>query len=214
MLQLALSAAAIWFVAHPAAFPTVPDAEPLTVSDTGSREGSATSGATADTTPTDSLRAAVITRFDTTTDDSPFGMRHQRGVAPGSLTAPFSHLPATRLLPGLARLAPRGRLFRSIEERARAGERIAVSVTAYCLTGTTRRGNPVRDGIVAVDRKLFPLGREIELFFGRKSYGRFMADDTGGVIKGGRIDVWMADCAAARRFGRRRGYAQSVRRKP
>lgn len=214
VLQLVVSAAAIWFVLHPAAFPTLPDVEPLTVADTNSREGGATNGATADTTPTDSLRVDVTTRFDTTTDNSPFGMRHQRGAEPGSLTAPFSHLPAMRLLPGLPRLIPKGRLFRSIEERARAGERIAVSVTAYCLKGTTRRGNPVRDGIVAVDRKLFPLGREIELFFGRKSYGRFMADDTGGVIKGGKIDVWMADCAAARRFGRRRGYAQSVRRKP
>ena len=213
-LQLVVSAAAIWFVIHPAAFPTLPDVEPLAVADTSSREGRSTNGATADTTPTDSLRVDVTTRFDTTTDDSPFGMRHQRGTGPGSLTAPFSHLPAMRLLPGLPRLTPPGRLFRSIEERARAGERIAVSVTAYCLKGTTRRGNPVRDGIVAVDRKLFPLGREIELFFGRKSYGRFMADDTGGVIKGGRIDVWMADCTAARRFGRRRGYAQSVRRKP
>ena len=107
-------------------------------------------------------------------------------------------------------LIPKGRLFRSIEERARAGERIAVSMTAYCLQGRTRRGNLVRDGIIAVDRKLFPLGREVDLFFGRRKYGRFLADDTGGVIKGGIIDVWMADCAAARRFGRRRGYAQLV----
>jgi 3D (Asp-Asp-Asp) domain-containing protein len=107
-------------------------------------------------------------------------------------------------------LIPRGRLFRSIEERARAGERIAVSMTAYCLQGRTRRGNLVRDGIIAVDRKLFPLGREVDLFFGRRKYGRFLADDTGGVIKGGIIDVWMADCTAARRFGRRRGYAQLV----
>ena len=106
---------------------------------------------------------------------------------------------------------PRGRLFRSIEERARAGERIAVSVTAYCLQGRTRRGNLVRDGIIAVDRKLFPLGREVDLFFGRSTYGRFLADDTGGVIKGAIIDVWISDCAAARRFGRRRGYAQLVR---
>ena len=118
--------------------------------------------------------------------------------------------PATRAA-GLTRV-PSGRLFRSIEERARAGERIAVSVTAYCLQGRTRRGNLVRDGIIAVDRKLFPLGREVDLYFGRKKFGRFLADDTGGVIKGGIIDVWMADCSAARRFGRRRGYAQLVRR--
>ena len=110
-----------------------------------------------------------------------------------------------------ADFVPKGHLFRSIEERARAGERIAVSVTAYCLQGRTRRDNLVRDGIIAVDRKLFPLGHEVDLFFGRTKYGRFLADDTGGVIKGGRIDVWMADCSAARRFGRRRGYAQLVR---
>ncbi len=115
-------------------------------------------------------------------------------------------LPAVRL--------PKGRLFRSIEERARAGERIAVSITAYCLQGRTRRGNLVRDGIIAVDRKLFPLGREVDLFIGRSKYGRFLADDTGGVIKGGIIDVWMPDCKAARRFGRRRGYAQLVPRTP
>lgn len=125
--------------------------------------------------------------------------------------APFVRLPRA-VLP--AKLVPKGRLFRSIEERARAGERIAVSVTAYCLQGRTRRGNLVRDGIIAVDRTLFPLGREVDLYLGREKYGRFLADDTGGVIIGGIIDVWMPDCKAARRFGRRRGYAQLVPREP
>jgi 3D (Asp-Asp-Asp) domain-containing protein len=122
---------------------------------------------------------------------------------------PFGGLPIARLP---AALLPRGRLFKSIEERARAGERVAVSMTAYCLQGRTRRGNFVRDGIIAVDRALFPLGRDVDLFIGRKTLGRYLADDTGGAIKGGRIDVWMADCAAARRFGRRRGFAQLVRK--
>jgi 3D (Asp-Asp-Asp) domain-containing protein len=126
-----------------------------------------------------------------------------------AVAEPFDALPKTRLP---AALVPKGRLFRSIEERARAGERVAVSVTAYCLQGRTRRDNFVRDGIIAVDRKLFPLGREVDLYFGRTLYGRFLADDTGGAIKGGRIDVWMGDCAAARRFGRKRGYAQLVPR--
>jgi 3D (Asp-Asp-Asp) domain-containing protein len=125
------------------------------------------------------------------------------------MPTPFGRAPRSALPTALV---PKGRLFRSIEERARAGERIAVSVTAYCLQGRTRRGNLVRDGIIAVDRRLFPLGRDVDLFFGRTKYGRFLADDTGGVIKGAIIDVWMADCNAARRFGRRRGYAQLVRR--
>lgn len=126
-----------------------------------------------------------------------------------AVPVPFDRMPKSPLPKAIV---PKGRLFRSIEERARAGERIAVSVTAYCLQGRTRRGNLVRPGIIAVDRRLFPLGRDVELFFGRKRYGRFLADDTGGAIKGGRIDVWMEDCTAARRFGRRRGYAQLVRR--
>ena len=140
---------------------------------------------------------------DSVTADSAVEHRDSAVVA-----APTDHK-ALGKLP--AALVPKGHLFRSIEERARAGERIAVSITAYCLQGRTRRGNLVRDGIIAVDRRLFPLGHEVDLFFGRVKYGRFLADDTGGVITGGRIDVWMGDCAAARRFGRRRGYAQLVR---
>jgi len=147
-----------------------------------------------DSPPADSLLPGSLRRTDT-----------------AAVSSPLVRMP-TGLLPRA--IVPKGRLFRSIEERARAGERIAVSVTAYCLQGRTRRGNLVRDGIIAVDRTLFPLGREVDLFFGRKTYGRFLADDTGGVIKGGRIDVWMSDCNAARRFGRRRGYAQLVRRQP
>jgi 3D (Asp-Asp-Asp) domain-containing protein len=107
--------------------------------------------------------------------------------------------------------ASRGRLFRSIEERARAGERVAVSITAYCLQGRTRLGTPVREGIIAVDRALFPLGSNVELVVGRKSLGAKRAEDTGGAIRGARIDLWVADCGTAKRFGRRRGYAQLLR---
>ena len=174
-IELAVGAAAIWFVAHPQNLPTPPAA--IEAPDGGAG---------------DTVSAGIP-------GDS------------AALAAPFGRLPTT----GLPRtLVPKGRIFRSIEERARAGERVAVSVTAYCLQGRTRRGNLVREGIIAVDRTLFPLGREVELFFGRRSYGRYLADDTGGAITGGRIDVWMPDCAAARRFGRRRGYAQLVRRSP
>lgn len=142
---------------------------------------------------------------DTISDDSVRALSDDSSA----ISAPFSRLPA-RGVP--AALVPKGRLFRSIEERARAGERIAVTITAYCLQGRTRRGNLVREGIIAVDRALFPLGREVDLFVGRRSLGRYLADDTGSAITGGRIDVWMEDCAEARRFGRRRGYAQLVRR--
>lgn len=118
------------------------------------------------------------------------------------------------LAPRLPVPVVRSHLFRSVEDRARAGERIAVSVTAYCLTGRTRLGTPVRDGIIAVDRALFPLGSMVELSLGRSEPLVVRAEDTGGAIRGARIDLWMADCQAARRFGRKRGYAALLRRRP
>ena len=84
---------------------------------------------------------------------------------------------------------------------------IPVEVSAYCLTGHTARGGWARPGIVAADPSVFPLGGYVDLWIGEKYSGRYLVDDTGGAIKGRRIDLWMADCARARTFGRRSGAA-------
>lgn len=94
----------------------------------------------------------------------------------------------------------------------RLAEKVPVQFTQYCLKGLTRRDNPVREGIVAADPRVFPLGRHVELFVGGKSLGRFLVDDTGGAVKGRIIDIWTPSCTDARRFGRRRGYAVLVPR--
>ena len=97
----------------------------------------------------------------------------------------------------------------------RYGEPVPVQMTAYCLTRTTtRRGRYVRAGIVAADPKLFPLSRYIELYVGRRYLGRFLIDDTGRLIKGNIIDIWMPTCREARLFGRRNGTAVLVPREP
>ena len=93
-----------------------------------------------------------------------------------------------------------------------AGEPVPVLVTAYCLSGTTRRGRYVRPGIVAADRRLFPLSRYIELYAGEKYLGRFLIDDTGSKIRGAHIDVWVPTCREARIFGRQRGTAMLLPR--
>ena len=90
------------------------------------------------------------------------------------------------------------------------GEPVPVQLTAYCLQGTTRRDRFVREGIVAADPKLFPLGRYVEVYVGRKYHGRFLVDDTGGLIKNGILDIWTPSCREARRFGRQRGTAVLV----
>ena len=95
------------------------------------------------------------------------------------------------------------------------GEPVPVEMTAYCLTKTTtRRGRYVRAGIVAADPRLFPLARYVELYDGRRYLGRFLIDDTGRLIKGNIIDVWVPTCREARIFGRRKGVAVLVPKDP
>jgi 3D (Asp-Asp-Asp) domain-containing protein len=75
---------------------------------------------------------------------------------------------------------------------------MTVYATAYCLKGSTATGLPVGPGIVAVDPTVIPLGTRMTI----PGYGEGVAADTGGAIKGARIDVWIGSCAAAAAFTR------------
>ncbi len=94
--------------------------------------------------------------------------------------------------------------------RAQPGEEVPVSITEYCLKGTTRRGRFVRPGIVAADPRIFPLARYVEVFMGKKYLGRFLVDDTGGNVIGATLDIWTPSCNQAARFGRHTGKAVLV----
>jgi 3D (Asp-Asp-Asp) domain-containing protein len=95
----------------------------------------------------------------------------------------------------------------------RYGDPVPVQMTAYCLTrNTPRRGRYVRAGIVAADPRLFPLSRYVELYADGRYLGRFLIDDTGRLIRGNIIDIWMPTCREARQFGRRKGTAVLVPR--
>ena len=94
--------------------------------------------------------------------------------------------------------------------RAVAGEEIPISLTQYCLKGTTRRGRWVRPGIVAADPRIFPLARYVEVFMGNKYLGRFLVDDTGVNVIGATLDIWTPSCSQAARFGRQSGRAVLV----
>ncbi|MGI8884759.1 MAG: 3D domain-containing protein [Pyrinomonadaceae bacterium] len=76
------------------------------------------------------------------------------------------------------------------------------SATAYCLKGRTASGAGVRRGLVAADPRVLPLGTRINLNAGSYS-GSYVVADTGGAIKGRKLDIWIASCSEARRFGRR-----------
>lgn len=60
--------------------------------------------------------------------------------------------------------------------------------TAYCIPGgTTATGAAVRTGIIAVDPRVIPLGKNVYV----EGYGVARALDTGGSIRGNRIDLYM-----------------------
>ena len=145
-------------------------------------------------------------------------MRPVRPEAPAVLVDPVIVIAA----PPAAPLRLEGALVRGAtrdwavgrKRPLRIGEPVPVQLTAYCLEGTTRRDNRVREGIVAADPKLFPLGRYVELYIGRRYHGRFLVDDTGSRIRDGILDIWTPSCRDARRFGRKRGTAVLVARPP
>ena len=117
------------------------------------------------------------------------------------------------LLPPKPTKKVKARPPRSRITRARDGQPVPVELTAYCLSGTTRRGRYVRPGIIAADPRVFPLSRYVELFVEGKYFGRFLVDDTGSAIKGAHIDVWVPTCDEALRFGRVQGTAVLVPRR-
>lgn len=94
--------------------------------------------------------------------------------------------------------------------RATPGEEVPISLTQYCLSGTTRRGRWVRPGIVAADPRIFPLARYVEIFMDNKYLGRYLVDDTGVNVIGATIDIWTPSCSQAVRFGRQSGRAVLV----
>lgn len=75
--------------------------------------------------------------------------------------------------------------------------------TAYCDYGFTASGVWVREGVVAADPRVLPLGSVIDIRVGEVVLERHEVMDTGGEVKGYVIDIWMPTCDEAVRFGRR-----------
>lgn len=82
---------------------------------------------------------------------------------------------------------------------------INASASAYCIKGRTATGVQTRVGVVAVDPKVIPLGSRlyIESADGSWTYGNAVAADTGGSIKGNKVDLYMETYNEAISFGRR-----------
>ena len=74
--------------------------------------------------------------------------------------------------------------------------------TAYSLRGRTASGRMVSRGLIAADPSVLPLGSRVRLDHPGYS-GEYLVADTGGAIRGRRIDIWIPSTSEAMRFGRR-----------
>ena len=79
---------------------------------------------------------------------------------------------------------------------------VSYVATAYSLRGRTASGVPVSKGLIAADPRLLPLGSRVKLEAGAYS-GEYVVADTGGMVRGKRIDIWTPTSREAMRFGRR-----------
>jgi 3D (Asp-Asp-Asp) domain-containing protein len=75
--------------------------------------------------------------------------------------------------------------------------------TAYCDEGTTKSGVPAAPGIVAADPTVLPLGSVICVQ--KAGYdGLYQVMDTGRLVRGRTIDIYIPSLRLATEFGRRR----------
>lgn len=75
--------------------------------------------------------------------------------------------------------------------------------TAYCITGITKSGVPVAPGHVAADPRIIPLGSLIYVE-GALMSGIYHVTDTGRLIKGMIIDIFIPSYKESIEFGRRK----------
>jgi 3D (Asp-Asp-Asp) domain-containing protein len=76
------------------------------------------------------------------------------------------------------------------------------NATAYCVTGLTASGVPVAPGHVSADPKVIPLGSMIYVETPFMS-GVYQVMDTGELIKGKIIDIFIPSYESCMEFGRR-----------
>ncbi|HET7464825.1 MAG TPA: 3D domain-containing protein [Longimicrobium sp.] len=133
----------------------------------------------------------------------------QQEAAPAPQPASLAQLDAQ--MATAMRGVPPEEVERRVNERAQqaaaqafpVAARMEMSSTMYCLKGHMRTGVRTRDGMAAGDPSVLPLGSVVRV--SRPSgelIGIFVIMDTGGAIRGNKIDLYVDSCHEAERWGR------------
>jgi rare lipoprotein A len=76
--------------------------------------------------------------------------------------------------------------------------------TAHSQKGQTAAGTTSHVGTVAADPAVLPLGTRIRVTGAGGYAGEYTVTDTGALVKGRHIDIFMPTLAEAKKFGKRR----------
>lgn len=122
---------------------------------------------------------------------------------PAVKKAPQSSKPATRPVQKQTQPAARqAQQPQPTKQPVQRGQSGSFEVTGYALNGTTATGINLKENpnarVVAVDPSVIPLGSKVTI----SGLGTYTAADTGGAIKGNRLDVHFATNQQAINFGR------------
>ena len=111
------------------------------------------------------------------------------------LAALTINAPGTAIEPAIPEQVPA-----PVQEPSRGDQTMIFEATAYCYTGNrTYTGTWPSRGTVAVDPAVIPLGTRLWI----EGYGEGVAEDTGGVIRGHKIDLYMESEDECLQWGRR-----------
>jgi len=124
-------------------------------------------------------------------------MRLLRFVVVLSLAIPAACAPRVRVHPSPSAPAPPPAPAQPVTDE------MAFVATAYCQKGKTASGAHTSRGMVAADPVVLPMGTTIRVSGLTQGHdGIYRVTDTGPRVRGRQIDLFMASCAEAKRFGR------------
>ena len=96
------------------------------------------------------------------------------------------------------------------DEAVLQGPEMEFQATAYCEKGITKSGVPAAPGLAAADPSVLPLGTLVQVE-GARHRGIYRVMDTGRLVKGKIIDIYISDLQKAIRFGRQRVTVSVIR---
>jgi 3D (Asp-Asp-Asp) domain-containing protein len=102
-----------------------------------------------------------------------------------------------------SRYAARQAVFRETSAVPSPGARLRFGATAYCKGAVTASGVWPRTGVAAADPALLPVGSVIQVVDRPPYTGIYTIMDTGPMVQGRHIDIYMWSCTEALSFGRR-----------